>query len=131
LGRVPPIPLLYEFADHQREYSALLCAIGAQDCLEGNAYATLREESAAIGAGTDETDEKPSAAMQARELLGRLRHLVFRAYLDDKGARLIADATGHRRDLSRFMDIAEVFSKLVAGLEDEPDLLDEGGHEGG
>jgi hypothetical protein len=29
LGRVPPMPLLYEFADHQREYSAVLCALGA------------------------------------------------------------------------------------------------------
>jgi hypothetical protein len=28
-GRVPPMPLLYEFADHQREYGAVLCALGA------------------------------------------------------------------------------------------------------
>jgi hypothetical protein len=66
--------------------------------------------------------------MGARELLGRLRDLGFRAYLDDKGALLIADATGHRRDLSRFMDIAEVFSTLIAGHDDESALLNMRGH---
>ena len=130
LDRVPPMPLLYLFAEKQTEYGLALRALRAPDCLEGNAHAALRKESAAIGAMPDETAEQPSAAMRSRALLGRLRDLGFRAYLDDKGALLIADATGHRRDLSRFMDIAEVFSKLVAGLEDEPDLLNVRGHQG-
>jgi hypothetical protein len=30
-GRVPPMPLLYEFVDHQREYSAVLCMLGAAE----------------------------------------------------------------------------------------------------
>jgi hypothetical protein len=68
--------------------------------------------------------------MRARELLGRLRDLGFRAYLDDNGTLLIADATGHKRDLSRLMEIADVFHKLVAGLEDEPDLLNVRGQQG-
>ena len=126
-----PTSLLYAFADKQAEYGLALRALRAPDCLEVNAHATRREESAAIVARTDEADEKPSAAMRARELLGRLRDLGFRAYLDEKGALLVADATGYRRDLSRFMDIADVFSKLAAGLEDEPDLLDAGEHEAG
>jgi hypothetical protein len=70
------------------------------------------------------------AAAQAKQLITRLSALGFRAYLDDPDALLIADATGHRRDLSRLMDIADVFSKLVAGLEDEPDLLNLRGHQG-
>jgi hypothetical protein len=122
LNRVPT-SLLYPFADKQAEYSLALRALRAPDCLEGNAHAALPVESSAIVPRTDEADEKLSAAMRARELLGRLRDLSFRAYLDDKGALLIADATGHNRDLSRFMDIADVFSKLATGLEHEPDLL--------
>jgi hypothetical protein len=135
LDRVPT-SLLYAFADKRAEYSLALRALRAPDCLEGNAHAAegnahaaLREETAAIGVIADETVEKPSAAIRARELLGRLRDLGFRAYLDDEGSLLIADATGYRRDLSRFMDIADVFSKLAAGLEDEPDLFDAGGHD--
>jgi hypothetical protein len=34
-GRVPPMPLLYEFADHQREYGAVLCALQAADKYQG------------------------------------------------------------------------------------------------
>jgi hypothetical protein len=67
------------------------------------------------------------AAAQAKQLIARLHALGFRGYLDDKGAFLIADATGHNRDLSRLMDIGDFFSKLVAGLEDKPDML---GHQG-
>jgi hypothetical protein len=129
LDRVPT-SLLHVFADKQAEYSLALRVLRAPDCLEGNPYAALPVESAAIRAMTDETDEKPSAAMRAREVRMRLRNLGLRAYLEDKGALLIADATGHNRDLSRLMDIAEVFSKLVAGLEDEPNLLNVRGHPG-
>jgi hypothetical protein len=112
-----PTSLHYAFADKQAEYGLALRALRAPDCLEGNAHAALRKESAAIGAMPDETAEQPSAAMRSRALLGRLRDLGFRADRDDKGALLIADATGYRRDFSRFMDIADVFSKLA----DEPD----------
>jgi hypothetical protein len=66
LNRVPT-SLLYAFAAKQAEYSLALRALRAPDCLEGNPHATLPVESAAIGAMTDETDEKPSAAMRARE----------------------------------------------------------------
>ena len=47
LDRVPT-SLLYAFADKQAEYSLALRALGAPDCLEGNARA-VREETAAIG----------------------------------------------------------------------------------
>ena len=83
----------------------------------------LREESAAIGGRADETDEKRSAAMQARELLGHLRDLGFRAYLD-QGALYLADTTGWRRDLFRFISPTLVFEVLNAGLDDDPALLD-------
>ena len=36
-----------------------------------------------------------------------------------------ADATGKkRRDVSQYLPIAEVFDKLVAGLADDPKLLE-------
>jgi DNA (cytosine-5)-methyltransferase 1 len=59
----------------------------------------------------------------AKATVTRLQALGFRAYLDH-GALLIADATGRRRDVSRYMPIAEVFDDLVAGLAAEPKLLD-------
>jgi hypothetical protein len=37
---------------------------------------------------------------------------------------LIADATGRRRDVTRYLPIDEVFDELVAGLADDPELLD-------
>jgi hypothetical protein len=48
LHRVPPASLLYAFADRQAEYSLALRALGASNCLEGNADGP-HEESAAIG----------------------------------------------------------------------------------
>jgi hypothetical protein len=56
-------------------------------------------------------------------LLGRLRDLGFRACLD-RGALLISDSTGQRRDMSRFISPALVFEVLNAGLDDDPALLD-------
>ena len=123
LDRVPPMPLLYLFAEKQTEYGLALRALRAPDCLEGNAHADLRVESAAIAARADATDERPSAAKQARELLNHLRDLGFRAYLDG-GALYIADTTGRRRDLSRFISSTLVFEVLNAGLDDDPALLD-------
>jgi hypothetical protein len=121
--RVPATSLLYAFADKGAEYGLALRALRVPDCLEGNARAALREESAAIGARTDEADEKPSGAMRARELLGHLRDLGFRAYLD-QGALYLADTTGWRRNLFRFASPTLVFEVLNAGLDDDPALLD-------
>jgi hypothetical protein len=117
-----PKSLLYAFADKQAEYSLALRALGAPDCLEGNAHAASSEESSGIGARTDKTDEKPSAAMRARELLSRLRDLGFRATLD-RGTLYLADATSHRRDLSRFISPGLVYDVLNAGLDEDPALL--------
>ena len=61
--------------------------------------------------------------MRARELLGRLRGLGFLAYLDG-GALYLADTTGRRRDLFRFIPPTLVFEALNAGLDDDPALLD-------
>jgi hypothetical protein len=122
LDRVPATPLLYAFADKQTEYSLALRALRAPDCFQGNAYA-LREQSAVIGAETRETPEKPSAAMRARHLLGHLRGLGFRAYLD-QGALCLADITGWRRDLFRFISPTLVFDVLNHGLDEDPALLD-------
>ena len=46
-----------------------------------------------------------------------------RAFLD-RGALYIADTTGWRRDLFRFMSSPLVFEVLNAGLDDDPTLLD-------
>jgi hypothetical protein len=123
LDRVPATSLLYAFADKQAEYSLALRALRAPDRLEGNVHAALREESAAIGARTGEKDEKPPAAMKAGDLLGHLRDLGFRAYLD-RGALYLADTTGQRRNLSRFVSPTLVFEVLNAGLDDDPAMLD-------
>jgi hypothetical protein len=122
LDRVPT-SLLYAFADKQAEYGLALRALRAPDCLQGNAYDAFLEESVAVAARTDETDERPSAAMRARELLNHLRDLGFRAYLNG-GALYLADATGRRRDLFRFISPTLVFEVLNAGLDDDPALLD-------
>jgi hypothetical protein len=123
LDRVPATSLLYAFADKRTEYGLALRALRAPNCLEGNAHTAVRQESAAIGASTDETDEKPSAAMRAREVLVHLRELGFRAYLD-RGALYLADTTGWQRDLFRFISPMLVFEVLNAGLDDDPALLD-------
>jgi hypothetical protein len=122
LDRAPATSLLYAFADKQAEYSLALRALRAPDCLEGNAHAAVREEAAAIGARAGETDEKPSAAMKARDLLGHLRDLGFRAYLD-RGALYLADTTGWRRNPFRFVSPTLLFQVLNAGLDDDPALL--------
>jgi hypothetical protein len=121
LDRVPSTPLLYAFADRQADYSVALRAHRAPDCLEGHAHAS-GEEMAAIGDGKVERG-KSSAGMRARELLGQLRALGFRAKLE-RGALCLADITGWRRDLSRFISPTLVFEVLNAGLEDDPALLD-------
>ena len=64
---------------------------------------------------------------RAKQMVAWLRKYGFHPYLDAQGALLIADATGMRRDLSRsrYLTIATVFDTLVAGLADDPGLLDE------
>ena len=121
-GRVPPMPLLYRFSDKQADFSLALRALRAPDRLEGNAQ-VLREELAAISASAGETDKEPSAAMRARELLSHLRDLGFRAHLE-RGELYLADRTGWRRDLSRFISPTLVFEVLNAGLDEDPRLLD-------
>ncbi len=119
LDRVPATSLLYAFADRQAEYSLALLALRAPDCLEGHADSRCEESNGRA----EETDKKRSAAMQAKELLGHLRGLGFRAYLD-RGALYIADKTGWRRDLFRFISPTLVFDALNRGLDDDPALLD-------
>lgn len=65
-----------------------------------------------------------TAVGPARLMLWRVRALGFEAVLDGAGTLLISDATGRRRDVSRRLPIAEVFDTIVAGLADDPDLLD-------
>ena len=55
---------------------------------------------------------------------GSCKRSEFVAYLDSEGALLIADATGNRRDVSWRLPIAEVFDQIVAGLADNPGLLE-------
>jgi hypothetical protein len=59
---------------------------------------------------------------RARRILERLRKYGFRVSLD-RGALLIGDDTGRRRDVTRFVEIATVFDVLVAGLDEDPALL--------
>ncbi len=116
LARVPAAPLLYDFSNKRAEYSCALRALGAQDSLAG-----LRETDEAT---KPETAESIDAAGKARDLIDRVRDIGFRAYLD-RGALLISDTTGQRRDLSRFISPALVFETLNRGLDEHPVLLDQ------
>jgi hypothetical protein len=62
---------------------------------------------------------------RATQTIWQLQQLGFTAYLDPKGALLIADATGKGRDVDRYMRVATMFKDLVAGLADAPGLFDE------
>jgi hypothetical protein len=61
--------------------------------------------------------------MRTRELRGELRGPGFRAYLDYRSL-YIADTTGRRRDLFRFISPTLVFAVLNAGLDDDSTLPD-------
>jgi hypothetical protein len=61
--------------------------------------------------------------MRARELLSHLRDLGFRAHLE-RGELYLADRTGWRRDLFRYISPMLVFEVLNAGLDEDPRLLD-------
>jgi hypothetical protein len=55
-------------------------------------------------------------------MIEQLRDLGFRPYLDNRGALLIADVLGNRRDVLRYAPT--VFGDLAAGLAENPRLLD-------
>jgi hypothetical protein len=63
-----------------------------------------------------------SKAERAKQTIERLRDLGFRPYVDDRGTLLIADVLGNRRDVLRYAPT--VFGDLVAGLAEDPRLLD-------
>ena len=77
-------------------------------------------------------EKLPFGKTEQEEIVGRARHIVerlrkfgFRVSLD-RGFLLIGDDTGRRRDVTRFVDVATVFDTIVAGLDEDPRLLDEG-----
>lgn len=60
----------------------------------------------------------------AKALARRLKALGFRASLDPKtGALAIADTTGRKRNVANYLPIDKVFDTIVAGLADDPTLL--------
>jgi hypothetical protein len=65
-----------------------------------------------------------AAVGPARSMLRRVRRMGFEATLTGAGALLISDATGKGRSLALRLPIGEVFDTIVAGLADDPDLLD-------
>ena len=66
----------------------------------------------------------PLAIDRAKQMIARLRALAFWPYLNAKGVLLIADETGRRRSVAACLPIGEVFDNLVAGLAEDPGLLD-------
>jgi hypothetical protein len=60
----------------------------------------------------------------ARSMLQRVRSLRFEAALSDAGALGIVDLTGRNRSLALCLPIGEAFDTIVAGLAEDPDLLD-------
>ncbi len=86
--------------------------------------AMLREHKAEILALLTPPSCASLAVERAKRVVARLREFGFGPYLDDQGVLLIADATGRKRDASKFMNPTLVFDQLVAGLADDPKLLD-------
>jgi hypothetical protein len=114
-GRVPALPVLRQFRDKQFEYSAALLELKAPQ-----APLPPDDEPRYI--------RPPDPLEQAKKTLGRLSGLGFKACLDIKtGALLIHDATGLRRDLSRFISVANVFDTLVAALSEDSELFNSPG----
>ncbi len=93
----------------------------------GELLAALKEHKADILALLPQPPCGSSANERAKRMTARLRSLGFRPYLDC-GVLLIADVmtTGKRRDPSEYLPIGEVFDEVVAGLSDDPKLLDQG-----
>jgi hypothetical protein len=69
-------------------------------------------------------DDSAGVAERAERMIERLQALGFTASIDPKGALLIADALGMRRDVSQRLPIGEAFNTLVAGLAEDSGLLD-------
>jgi hypothetical protein len=69
------------------------------------------------------------AVERAKKTVWQLHRLGFRASLDN-GALRIADVTGNGRDLSRYLQVVEVFETIVAGLAENLRLLDSMTEEG-
>ncbi len=67
------------------------------------------------------------AVERVKRTIWQLRSLGFRPRLDADGALVIVDAyatANKRRDVSQRLPIAEVFDQIVAGLTEDPGLLD-------
>ena len=92
----------------------------------GELLAALKEHKADILALLPQPPCGSPANERAKRMTARLRSLGFRPRLDAEGD---AYATGKKhRDVSQRLPIAEVFDTLVAGLADDPNLLDEMEH---
>jgi hypothetical protein len=89
--------------------------------------AALKEHKAEILALLVPPPVASLAVERAKRTIAQLRLRGFRAYLNDQGVPMIADAhaTGEkRRDVSQYLPIARVFDEIVAGLANDPGLLD-------
>ena len=87
--------------------------------------AILKEHKAEILALIRPPSRISTAIGPARSMLRRVRALGFEVTLSDAGALLIGDVTGRAdRSIALRLPIAEVFDTIVAGLADDPDLLD-------
>jgi DNA (cytosine-5)-methyltransferase 1 len=114
MGDGVAVPAVHHLAEHPRTAAGFDPHGRARN--GGNAMS-------AVDRGRDATvrDGPPSPRVgRAKRVLWQLQALDFRAYLDQQGALLIADALGKRRDVSRYLPIGEVF---VAGLAEDPGQL--------
>jgi hypothetical protein len=66
----------------------------------------------------------PFAVTRAKRRIAQLRALAFWPYLDG-GGLMIADEARRRRSVAKCLPIAAVFDDLVAGLAENPRLLDQ------
>ena len=92
----------------------------------GELLAALAEHKADILALLPPPQRAPGPSLAigpAKAIAARLRAHGFRVYLDGD-ALGIADTTGRNRGFSWIAPPAEVFKTIVAGLADDPDLLD-------
>ena len=84
----------------------------------------LKDHKADILAMIAPSSPSPHVVQRAKRRIAQLRALAFWPYLDD-GALGIADETGRRwRSVAEYLPIGEVFDDLVAGLNEDPRLLD-------
>jgi hypothetical protein len=81
LGRSPPMPLLYLYADRQRDLSAVLIALGAPDRL----------------AGLQPSAEAPQAPADVRRILADLDYRGFDAIVAEDGSLQLRDRAPGRK----------------------------------